>query len=129
MSRRSHPHTEAGYYAAPGMYPPSVRINPHTEAGENAAPGMYPKYSQQPRLLEQRWRNTDTVTGKYAEPGMYQQYQTAEVPSSKIESLERTTSRHLRKWLGIPPSFSSVGLYGKSNQLRLPLSSLVEDSR
>jgi hypothetical protein len=49
-----------------------------------------------------------------------------EVPSSTIESLERITSRHLRKWLGVPPSFSRVGLYGKSNQLQLPLSSLVE---
>jgi hypothetical protein len=44
-----------------------------------------------------------------------------EVPCSTIEALERVTSRHLRKWLGIPPSFSSVGL------LQLPLSSLVEE--
>jgi hypothetical protein len=50
-----------------------------------------------------------------------------EVPSSTIEALERITSRHLRKWLGIPPSFSSVGLYGKTNKLQLPLSSLVEE--
>ena len=78
QTSRTYPHTEAGYYAAPGMYPPSFRMNPHTEAGEYAAPhhGMYPKHSQQPRLLEQRWRNTDTVAGKNAEPGMYQQYQT-----------------------------------------------------
>ena len=53
-------------------------MNPHTEACEYAAPyhGMYPKFSQQPRLLEQRWRNTDTVAGINAEPGMYEQYQT-----------------------------------------------------
>ena len=78
QTSRTYPHTEAGYYAAPGMYPPSFRMNPHTEAGEYAAPhhGMYPMHSQQPRLLEQRWRNTDTVAGKNAEPGMYQQYQT-----------------------------------------------------
>ncbi|KAL4234862.1 hypothetical protein ACF0H5_006504 [Mactra antiquata] len=50
-----------------------------------------------------------------------------EVPSLTIESLERITSSHLRKWLGVPPSFSSVGLYEKSNQLQLPLSSLVEE--
>ena len=78
QTSRTYPHTEASCYAAPGMYPPSFRMNPHTEAGEYAAPhhGMYPKHSQQPRLLEQRWRNTDTVAGKYAEPRMYQQYQT-----------------------------------------------------
>ena len=78
QTSRTYPHTKAGYYAAPGMYPPSFRMNPHTEAGEYAAPhhGMYPKHSQQPRLLEQRWRNTDTVAGKNSEPSMYQQYQT-----------------------------------------------------
>ena len=78
QTSRTYPHTEAGYYAAPGMYPPSFRMNPHTEARVYAAPhhGMYPKHSQQPRLLEQRWRNTDIVAGKNAEPGMYQQYQT-----------------------------------------------------
>ncbi|XP_052223957.1 uncharacterized protein LOC127839609 [Dreissena polymorpha] len=50
-----------------------------------------------------------------------------EVPSTTVEALERITSRHLRKWLGVPPSFTSIGLYGKSNKLQLPLSSLVEE--
>ena len=49
-----------------------------------------------------------------------------EDPSSTVDALERITSRHLRKWLGIPPSFTSKGLHGKSNKLQLPLSSLVE---
>ena len=47
-----------------------------------------------------------------------------EVPTSTVESLEHVISRHLRRWLGVPPS---VGLYGKSNQLQLPISSLVEE--
>ncbi|XP_052280752.1 uncharacterized protein LOC127878274 [Dreissena polymorpha] len=50
-----------------------------------------------------------------------------EVPSTTVEALERITSRHLRKWLGVPPSFTRIGLYGKSNKLQLPLSSLVEE--
>ncbi|XP_052271754.1 uncharacterized protein LOC127872461 [Dreissena polymorpha] len=50
-----------------------------------------------------------------------------EVPSTTVEALERITSRHLRKWLGVPPSFTSIGLYGKSNKLQLSLSSLVEE--
>lgn len=50
-----------------------------------------------------------------------------EVPNTTVEALERITSRNLRKWLGVPPSFTSVGLYGKSNKLQLPLSSLVEE--
>jgi len=47
--------------------------------------------------------------------------------SSTVEALERITSRHPRKWLWVPPSFTSIGLYGKSNNLQLPLSSLVEE--
>ena len=50
-----------------------------------------------------------------------------EVATTVVEGLERTISRHLRKWLGVPPSFSNIGLYGRSNQLQLPLSSLVEE--
>ncbi|XP_052281145.1 uncharacterized protein LOC127878656 [Dreissena polymorpha] len=50
-----------------------------------------------------------------------------EIPTSSVEGLERKISRHLRRWLGIPPSFTSIGLYGRSNQLQLPLSSLVEE--
>ena len=50
-----------------------------------------------------------------------------EIATSAVEGLERSISRHLRKWLGVPPSFSNIGLYGRSNQLQLPLSSLVEE--
>jgi len=48
-----------------------------------------------------------------------------DIPSTAVEALQRLTSRHLRKWLGIPPSFTSIGLYGKSNKLQLPITSLV----
>ena len=50
-----------------------------------------------------------------------------EVPNTTVEALERITSQHLRKWLGVPPSFTSIGLYGKTNKLQLPLYSLVEE--
>ncbi|XP_052245600.1 uncharacterized protein LOC127854577 [Dreissena polymorpha] len=50
-----------------------------------------------------------------------------ELATSTVEGLERTISRHLRRWLGVPPSFTNIGLYGRSNQLQLPLSSLVEE--
>ncbi|KAL7852193.1 hypothetical protein SRHO_G00179780 [Serrasalmus rhombeus] len=45
----------------------------------------------------------------------------------KIDKSLRRTNKHLRRWLGIPPSFSSVGLYIRSGQLQLPLSSVVEE--
>ena len=39
-----------------------------------------------------------------------------------MEALERIASRHLRKWLGVPPRFTRE----ETNKLQLPLSSLVE---
>ena len=50
-----------------------------------------------------------------------------EVPNTTVKALERITSRHLRKWLGVPPSFTNIGLYGKTNKLQLTLSPLVEE--
>lgn len=50
-----------------------------------------------------------------------------EVPVTAVETMERKFNKHLRRWLGIPPSFTSVGLYIRSGQLQLPLSSVVEE--
>ncbi|KAK0140163.1 hypothetical protein N1851_022917 [Merluccius polli] len=50
-----------------------------------------------------------------------------EMPMTAVEGIERKVNKHLRKWLGIPPSFTSVGLYIRSGQLQLPLSSVVEE--
>ncbi|XP_068595260.1 retrovirus-related Pol polyprotein from type-1 retrotransposable element R2 [Brachionichthys hirsutus] len=50
-----------------------------------------------------------------------------EVAMTTVEGIERRANKHLRKWLGIPPSFTSVGLYNRSGQLQLPLSSVVEE--
>ena len=50
-----------------------------------------------------------------------------EIPMSTVEAMERKISGHLRRWLGIPPSFTSVGLYSRSAELQLPLSSIAEE--
>lgn len=50
-----------------------------------------------------------------------------EVPITCVEGLERKINKYLRKWLGTPPSFTAVGLYIRSGQLQLPLSSVVEE--
>ncbi|XP_060082431.1 uncharacterized protein LOC132561748 [Ylistrum balloti] len=50
-----------------------------------------------------------------------------ELPLTAVETLERCTSRKLRSWLGVLPSFTVVGLYSKTSQLQLPLSSMVEE--
>ena len=50
-----------------------------------------------------------------------------EVPMTCFEGVERKINKYLHKWLGIPPSFTLVGLYIRSGQLLLPLSSVVEE--
>lgn len=36
-------------------------------------------------------------------------------------------SNHLRRWLGLPRSLSSIALYGNTNKLQLPFKSLEEE--
>lgn len=50
-----------------------------------------------------------------------------EFPISTVEGLERRISSHLRRWLGLPKSLSSIALYGNTNRLTLPISSLCEE--
>ena len=50
-----------------------------------------------------------------------------EVPITAVESLEKTISQFLRRWLGLPRSLSSIALYSKATKVQLPLSSVVEE--
>ena len=50
-----------------------------------------------------------------------------DIPTSTVEKLERTVSKHLRRWLGLPPSFTNIGLYSKSAKLQMPINSIVEE--
>ncbi|XP_033747101.1 uncharacterized protein LOC117332324 [Pecten maximus] len=50
-----------------------------------------------------------------------------EVTTTTVEALERKINKYLRRWLGVPPSFTSVGLYSTTAKLQLPISSLVEE--
>lgn len=49
-----------------------------------------------------------------------------EVPISRVETLERTVSSFVRKWLGLPRCLTSVALYN-DGALSLPVSSLTEE--
>ena len=44
-----------------------------------------------------------------------------------MESLEKTISQFLRRWLGLPRSLSSIALYSKATKVQLPLNSVVEE--
>jgi len=50
-----------------------------------------------------------------------------DIPLTSVAEVERKVNKHLRKWLGVPPSFTALGFYSKSSQLQLPLSSVVEE--
>ncbi len=45
---------------------------------------------------------------------------------TSVEGVERRINKYLWRWLGIPPSFTSVGLYRRSGQLQLTLSMVEE---
>jgi hypothetical protein len=41
-----------------------------------------------------------------------------EIPISLVEKLEQLVSKHLRRWLGLPPLLTSLGLYSQSSKLQ-----------
>ncbi|XP_078589523.1 uncharacterized protein LOC144869891 [Branchiostoma floridae x Branchiostoma japonicum] len=49
------------------------------------------------------------------------------IPLSTMEQVDRKISRYIRKWLGVPPGLTSVGLYSTTTKLQLPLSSALEE--
>ena len=50
-----------------------------------------------------------------------------DIPITTVKAMELTCNVYLRKWLGVPPSFSAVNLYSKLSKATLPISSVVED--
>ncbi len=50
-----------------------------------------------------------------------------EVPITTVEVLEKSISKFLRRWLGLPWFLSSIALYGHSTKLQLPFSGLTEE--
>ena len=50
-----------------------------------------------------------------------------EIATSTVEGFERMINRNLRRWLSVPSSFTSIGLYGRTNQLKLSMTSIVEE--
>lgn len=49
-----------------------------------------------------------------------------EIPLTEVEKMERLTNGFIKKWLGIPKSFSSVGLFSQTCKLQLPLKSVLD---
>ena len=54
-------------------------------------------------------------------------YYLYEMATSTVEGFERVINRHLRRWIGVPSSFNIIGLYGRTNQLKLQMTSIVEE--
>ena len=60
-------------------------------------------------------------------PRLLWSLQMYEIAISRVERIQQYSNKYLRKWLGVPPCFSKVGLYTNSGNLQLPISSLVEE--
>lgn len=50
-----------------------------------------------------------------------------EVPLTTVEALERKINNFLKRWLSVPKSFCSLGLYSSGSKLQLPITSVVEE--
>jgi len=50
-----------------------------------------------------------------------------EVPLTTVEALERRINTFLRRWLSVPKSLSSIGLYSSGSKLKLPVTSIFEE--
>lgn len=49
------------------------------------------------------------------------------IPITTVKGMEKKISSSLQRWLGLPRSLSSSALYGTSNILQLPISSLTKE--
>ena len=50
-----------------------------------------------------------------------------EVGASRVERIEQRCSVYIRKWLKLPKTINSTALYGKKQQLTLPIPSIFEE--
>ena len=53
--------------------------------------------------------------------------QVYEVTLTRVETIQQHINKYLRKWLGVPPGFTTVGLYSNTAMLKLPIASIVEE--
>jgi len=49
------------------------------------------------------------------------------IPLTTMEQVDKKISKYIRKWLGVPPGLTSVGLYSTTAKLQLPLTSALEE--
>ena len=50
-----------------------------------------------------------------------------EISLSRVETIQQHINKYLRKWLGVPPCFSTVGPCTTTGMLQLPFSSITEE--
>ena len=60
-------------------------------------------------------------------PRLQWPFQMYNIPITIVQQLSRICSKHLRKWLGVPPGFSSVNLHSRSSKLVLPFKEVEEE--
>jgi len=50
-----------------------------------------------------------------------------EIGLNAVEGIEKKINKFTRKWLGLPPGLTSVGLYSRAAKLKLPLKAITEE--
>ena len=60
-------------------------------------------------------------------PRLLWSLQIYEISLSRVETIQQHINKYLRKWLGVPSCFSTVGLYTTTGMLQLPFSSITEE--
>lgn len=50
-----------------------------------------------------------------------------EVALTRVERIEQRCSVYIRKWLSLPKTLNSTAIFGRSGQLQLPITSIVEE--
>lgn len=46
---------------------------------------------------------------------------------TQVEAMERLCRKFMRRWQGVPPTFSLINLYSKTSNLCLPVTTVVEE--
>ena len=117
---------------------PTLSDNPVKALGKWYRPELNDQASM--KETQDQLRTSMNLIGKSGLPGRYKAWiyqhgvlprivwplMVYEFPLTTVEAMERVVHGYIKKWIGIPKSFSSVGLYSVGNKLQLPFSSLVD---
>ncbi|KAF4111690.1 hypothetical protein G5714_008721 [Onychostoma macrolepis] len=115
---------------------PDLPAQPTRSIGKAGEPESPKDFERKPCLnlppaADFRWAQLDndlnTILENILKGDVVKKIKTMVEVVYQVEGMERLCSKFLRKWLGVPQSFSAINLYSKTSKLPLPVSSVVEE--